>query len=140
MENCEKHEAAQACACGCAEGQVPIEAEKIESRRSYIPAVNILDSEAQTKLLVDVPGAEESGLDLTIEKNILTIKAKVDAPQFEGSKLIYAEYRIGDYQRSFILSDNVDKDGISASLKDGVLTVTLPKVQPVTKKIAISSN
>lgn len=143
MEHTNTNEAmvhTDACACGCAEAAPEVtESQRIESRRSYVPAVDILDAKDTATLVIDVPGTSDAGLDLTVEKNVLTVKAVVESRKHDGKRLIFSEYPIGDYQRSFLLSDDVDKDGIGASLKSGVLTITLPKRQPMTKKIAISN-
>lgn len=109
-------------------------------RRTFIPAVDIVDSETETTLVLDVPGVVCDGVDITIEKNIMTIKAIPEETQRNCDKLVYAEYRIGGYQRSFSLSDEVDKENISASVKDGVLRVKLPKSAPVTKKVNVSAS
>ena len=55
-----------------------------------------------------------------------------------GKKLMYAEYGVGEYRRSFTLTDEVDQEHVTASLKNGVLRIKLPKVAPVTRTIAVS--
>lgn len=132
--------------CGCGdEGKVEkvqkAEVERqAEPERAYVPAVDIVDAEKETVLVIDMPGVEDKNVDLTVEKNILTIHAKPAPEAFEGKTLVYSEYGVGDYRRSFSLSDEVDRDGITASIKDGVLEVRLPKSTPVTKKIAVGSH
>lgn len=105
--------------------------------RAYMPAVDIIDNEKDTLLVLDMPGVEDSGVDLTLEKNILTIHAKPVDIDTAGKELVYSEYGIGDYRRSFSLSEEVDRENITASLKDGVLRIKLPKSAPVTKKINV---
>lgn len=105
----------------------------------YVPAVDLVEGEGQVSIIADVPGVAEGGVELTVEKNILTLVAKPDVPTFEGKKLAYSEYGVGEYHCAFTLSDGIDKENISASLKDGVLTIALPKQAPVTKKIAVVS-
>lgn len=109
-------------------------------RRTFIPAVDIIDSESDTTLVMDVPGVVCDGVDITIEKNIMTIKAKPEEKSQSCEKLVYSEYRVGSYQRSFSLSDEVDQEHVSASVKDGVLRVMLPKAAPVTKKVNVSAS
>lgn len=146
MENQEKNEAVarhEGCGCGCSESasQEVQNAEKVREeveRRSYLPAVDILDAGSETLLRIDLPGVKESDVDIAVEKNILTVKASQSSQSHEGRKLIYAEYGVGTYQRSFSLSDEINRDGIAASLKDGVLEVKLPKSAPVSKKIAVT--
>lgn len=122
-----------------AETQV-MKSEDTTTRQTYLPAADIIDREGETILYMDVPGVDQSGLDISVEKNILSIKASIKDDAFEGKNLIYSEYGIGDYERSFTLSDEVDKERISASIKDGVLQVTLPKAAPVSKKISVSAS
>ncbi|MCC8191129.1 MAG: Hsp20/alpha crystallin family protein [Planctomycetes bacterium] len=107
--------------------------------RVYVPAIDIIDNDKQTILVMDMPGVSESGIDLSLEKNILSIHAKPVESTFEGKDLVYSEYGIGDYRRSFHISEDVDKDAITACIKDGVLKVTLPKTTPVTKKITVDA-
>ena len=151
MEHLEKtRNEASRCACshGCGasdEGKVEtVQKPEVERQsapeRAYVPAVDIIDSEKQTVLIIDMPGVEDKNVDLNLEKNILTIHAKPAPEAFEGKTLVYSEYGVGDYRRSFSLSDEVDRDGITASIKDGVLEVKLPKSTPVTKKIAVGSH
>jgi HSP20 family protein len=83
---------------------------------------------------------KEESVDITLEKDVLTVTGHVGASKPEGCALTYAEYDVGDYERAFTLSDGVDRDGISASAKDGVLRIVLPKAGPAkTKRIAVSA-
>lgn len=137
----------ESCGCGC-ECSAPVqEAEREEAkaerplpRRAYVPAVDLIEGENEVNLVVDVPGVPEGGVELTVEKNILTLSAVPADGVIAGKKLAYSEYGVGEYRRSFALSEDIDRDGISASLKDGVLRIRLAKRAPMTKKINISSN
>lgn len=136
--NNEKCEMQEKCACGC-EAESSAKSERVENRKIYRPAVDILDGEGETLLYADMPGVDEANVDITLEKSVLTIKGKVDRPDHSGRQLIYSEYGVGDFERSFTLSENVDRERISASIKDGVLVVKLPKAVPSVKKIEVSS-
>lgn len=146
MENIEQQKNAvqgQGCGCGCASSEQTAEkaeAVKPVARRSYLPAVDIVDNESETVLLLDMPGVAESDVEIVVEKNILSIKASQGDLRFDGYDLVYSEYGIGDYYRSFSLAESVDRDGIAASMKNGVLRVKLPKSVPVTKKIQVGAN
>lgn len=115
------------------------EAERQGPRRAYVPAVDLLEGESEVALVVDVPGVPEGGVDLSIEKNVLTLSAVPADGVIAGKKLAYSEYGVGEYRRSFVLSEEIDRDRITATLKDGVLRIKLPKSAPVTKKISVSS-
>ncbi|MDQ5987729.1 MAG: Spore protein SP21 [Syntrophus sp. SKADARSKE-3] len=118
--------------------QVSGETERTRNRKVYIPKVDIYETKTSIVLIADMPGVDEKTVDISLEKNILTIKGSVAATNLEGYDLVYTEYATGDYQRAFSISDEVDKDRIEATVKDGVLKITLYKVeQAKAKKIAI---
>lgn len=137
-------ESCQSCSCQSAENQVEktcaTEVKPEPARPTYVPAVDIIEGENSVTVIADVPGVAEGGVELTVEKNVLTLVAQPGEGKVEGGKLAYSEYGVGAYRRSFVLADGIDKDGITASLKDGVLRVSLPKSAPVSKKITIEAN
>lgn len=92
------------------------------------PPIDIFDTEEGLVLRADLPGVTDDNLELQVEDNRLTLLGKVTPPVPENAQLIYQEYRVGDFLRSFILSDDIDHDRITAKLSDGVLEVTLPRV------------
>ncbi len=147
MEKCEDRKNSVTCGCGECGDVVAVDQAEIETagqgapraERAYIPAVDVIDNEAEVVLYSDLPGVDEKGIDVTLEKNVLTIKAKPAPVDLGDHKMLYAEYGVGDYQRSFALSEEVDRDGITASIKDGVLTVRIPKSKPVSKKITVAN-
>lgn len=118
---------------------VQTEAERTRDRVAFVPRVDIYETEDSVILLTDMPGVDNESVDILLEKGVLTINGYVEPSYPEGYSLAYAEYRVGDYQRSFTLSNEVDQDNIEASLKNGVLRITLSKLGPQTKKIAVSA-
>ncbi|MEN6475886.1 MAG: Hsp20/alpha crystallin family protein [Syntrophaceae bacterium] len=113
-------------------------AERTRDRRTYIPRVDIYSENENLYLVADMPGADESTVSITLDKDVLTIEGTVDEPTSAGRKLSHGEYGIGDYYRAFTLSEEIDREKIEASMKNGVLRVCLPKAEPhKTKKIAI---
>jgi HSP20 family molecular chaperone IbpA len=120
------------------ESETPHGTERIQARRVYVPLVDIVETDQALLLIADMPGVDQSGVDVNVEKNILTIKGTVGNEVPEGYKLSYEEYGIGDYERSFTLPNEIDRDGIQATIKDGVLRLTLPKAkQAVAKKVTV---
>ena len=116
------------------------EMERTRSRRSFIPRADIYETDKEIIVLADVPGANEKTVDITLEKNVLSINAYVEPVIPSGFDIAYAEYEEGDYQRSFRLSDEIDRDKIEAVVNDGVLRLSLPKLQEATtKKIAVKT-
>ena len=122
------------------ESATPHGTERIQSRKVFVPQVDILETDQALILVSDMPGVDEHGVDVTVEKNILTIKGAVSADAPAGYTLSYEEYGVGDYERSFTLPNEIDRDGIQATIKDGVLKLTLPKArQAVAKKVTVAA-
>lgn len=116
------------------------EMERTRDRKCYIPRIDIYETKEEIVLIADVPGVGEDSLDITLEKNILTINAYVDEMAPEGIKRIYSEYESGDYQRSFKLSDEIDQSKIKAVVSNGELRLRLPKAEPAkAKKIEVKA-
>ena len=115
-------------------------AEDTKAHPVYVPRTDIYESKENLLLLTDMPGVEQKSVDITLERNILTIVGRVNVPTVEGYKLTYSEFGIGDFRRVFTLSKEIDRDGIQASMKDGVLKLILPKSQrAIPKKISIEN-
>lgn len=122
------------------ESSSPNGSERIHARKVFVPLVDIVETEQALLLVSELPGVDESGVDVTIEKNILTIKGTVGRETPDGFKLGYEEYGVGDYERSFTLPNEIDREGIQASMRDGVLTLTLPKTkQAVARKVTVTA-
>ena len=116
----------------------PVGTERTRSRKVYVPKVDIYVTKDATVLVADMPGVDETSVDITLEKNILTITGAVEPDSYKDHTMAYAEYDVGDYQRAFTISDEVNREKIKASVKQGVLRLTLPKAEPVkAKKITI---
>ena len=105
-----------------------------QDRPTYRPQTDVYELEDRFVLVADVPGAGEGDIDLTIEKDVLTVYAKVAEPTFENFEPRWRGYGVGDWKRSFRLTELVDRDGIDAAIKDGVLRVTLPKAKESLRK------
>lgn len=115
-------------------------AERTRTRRVYIPRVDIYETGDAVVLLADMPGVNEDDVDITLEKNVLTITGYVGARERDDYSLAYSEYSEGDYERTFALSDEVDRNNIEAVMKNGVLKLTLPKAEEMkARKIAVRS-
>lgn len=120
------------------ESETPHGAERTKARKVFVPLVDIVEAEGALLLVADMPGVDEKGIDVTVEKNILTVKGAVESEVPEGYQLSYEEYGVGDYERSFTISNEIDREGITATIKDGVLKVSLPLAkQAATRKVAV---
>jgi HSP20 family protein len=112
--------------------------ERTHTRRVYVPRVDIYETDEAITMLADMPGVDEKAVDITLDKNVLTINGEVETARPDTYSLAYAEYEVGDYTRSFTLSNEIDQDKIEAGVKNGVLRLTLPKAGPAqTRKITI---
>jgi len=108
------------------------------SVRAFVPRADIYETAETIVLLADMPGVDEKSVDITLEKNVLTIDAAVEPEVPQGYRLAYAEYTTGNYHRVFTLSDEIDREGIEAAVKNGVLKLTLPKSQKAkARKISV---
>ncbi len=112
------------------EASASAEPEQTRNRRIFSPRVDIFEKEGAIVLLADMPGTDEKDINISLEKNILTITGKVDVEHRTESRLAYAEYGVGDYSRSFSIPDDIDRNRIEAKIKNGVLTLVLPKAEP----------
>ena len=109
------------------EASIPEGVERTKPRSVFKPDVDIMEQKDDTVLTADLPGVDERSLDITLEKSVITIRGTVAPEVPAGYRLVYGEYAVGDYERAFTLSDEVDKDRIQATVKNGVLKLVLPK-------------
>jgi HSP20 family protein len=120
--------------------QNPVATERTKPGKVFVPVVHIRETNDSMVLIADMPGVDEKSVDITLEKNILTITGSVMPSVFENHTVVHAEYDVGDYERAFTISDEADRDSIAASVKNGVLRVTLRKAEKAkVRKIAITA-
>jgi HSP20 family protein len=114
------------------------DSERTRAQRCFIPRADIYETDKDIVVVAEIPGANEKSIDVVVEKNVLTINAFIEALQPEGYTLAYAEYEQGDFQRSFHLSDEIDREAIKAVVSDGELRLTLPKAEGAkTRKVKV---
>jgi len=106
----------------------------------FTPPADILEKGDTVVLLLDVPGADPASLDVTLDKHVLTIEARVTVAAPEGYAPEHIEFQNGTYERRFVFSERMDGDHIDATLKDGVLRLTVPKApDTAAKKISVKA-
>jgi HSP20 family protein len=109
-------------------------------QQAITPLIDIHEGPDGLVLEADLPGAVENNVSIQLEDNVLVLHARVPAPLPEGARALHEEYHVGDFFRSFILSDEVERSRIAAELKNGVLRLTLPKAERAkTRRIEIKS-
>lgn len=96
-------------------------------RLLFNPPIDIYETPDGLVLYADLPGVTADGLDLQVQDNRLTLFGRVQQVDTAGLTVVHQEYQMGDFLRSFILSDEVDHDQIQAKLTNGVLRVELPR-------------
>lgn len=106
----------------------------------YVPQTDIYETAEAVVVLADMPGVDEKHVDVQLENNVLTLTGHVVPEPPEGHELVYREFVPGDYQRSFTLSETVDRNGIRARMTNGVLRVTLAKTKEAQpRRIAVEA-
>jgi HSP20 family protein len=108
--------------------------EKTVPARYYVPATDIYEVEDGLTVVMEVPGVDRKDIDVKLENDELRVEARIDFAKYEGMEPLYTEYNIGHFSRTFSLSQKIDQQKIEASLTDGVLTLTLKKVQQAMPK------
>jgi HSP20 family protein len=105
--------------------------------RTYTPRVDVVGTDDALILYADLPGVKQEDVSLTCKGDELVLHATC-APRHAGKKMVYSEFGVGDFYRAFKIAEQVETGGIEASLKDGVLTVRMPKTEAVRpKRIAV---
>jgi HSP20 family protein len=95
--------------------------------RSFLPVADIFETDHALKVVLEMPGVDKDSVDVGVENDVLTISGRIDVSKYEGLRPLYTEYNIGNYNRTFQISNRIDQNGIKADLKDGVMTIVLPK-------------
>jgi len=113
--------------------------EPAQQGRVFVPPTDIRETSESIVLTADMPGVKVEGVNVTLENDILTVRGTVADAHRSDARAAYAEYEVGNYQRSFALSDEIDPDKIDARINNGVLTLTLPKTTPSQKRIEVKA-
>jgi HSP20 family molecular chaperone IbpA len=114
--------------------------EMARGRRTYIPSVDIVETNDELVVYADMPGVGADNVDIHFENGELAIFGKVLDRQRENQSYLHREYGVGDFQRVFSISETIDAEKISAEYSHGVLTLRLPKVEAARpRKIAVKA-
>lgn len=97
--------------------------------RVFLPTADIFESKDALTVILEMPGVEKSNVDVRVEDGVLSVQGRLDLSKYQGLQPLYTEYNIGHYARSFQLSSKIDQTKISAELQDGVLSLSLPKIE-----------
>lgn len=97
--------------------------------RVFMPDADIYETENALTVILEMPGVEKGNVEVRVENDILKVEGRLDLSKYQGLMPLYTEYNVGHYARSFQLSNKVDQSNIVAAMKDGVLSLTLPKAK-----------
>ena len=99
------------------------------SWRTYLPVTDIFEIDQALTVVLEMPGVGKDAVDVSVEDDVLAIDGRIDYSKYEGLQPVYTEYNVGHYARSFQLSSKIEQGNIHAELKDGLMTLVLPKVE-----------
>ena len=99
-------------------------AQALQSLPTFLPKADIVEQKTSYELSMEVPGLSKEDIEIKVDKKKLLVSGKLQPAEGE---LWYSEYEVGNFERSFTLSDGVDLEKIEAKLEQGILTLTLSK-------------
>lgn len=102
-----------------------------ETVATMLPLTDIYETEDAYVLMLDMPGATKESVSISIDKSRLTIRGTAELGQHEHVKVLHDEIRSGVYERTFNLTDSIDRNSVEAHYADGVLTIKLLKKEEV---------
>jgi HSP20 family protein len=97
--------------------------------RMFLPMTDIYETQDALTVVVEMPGVEKDNVNVRVEDDVLNVEGRLDLGKYRGLTPLYTEYNVGHYTRSFRLSSKIDQNKIGAEMKDGVLSLTLPKIE-----------
>lgn len=97
--------------------------------RVFVPTADIYETQDALKVILEMPGVEKGNVTVHVEDGVLNVEGRLDLTKYQNLQPLYTEYNIGHYSRSFRLSNKINQEKIGAELKEGVLSLTLPKVE-----------
>ena len=103
--------------------------EHTRAGRTYLPDVDICETQDSLWLWADMPGVDEGSIEVKLADGVLSIEGHVSLQDYEDLAPVYTEYNVGNYLRRFAVSSDIDADHIKASMANGVLKVELPKAE-----------
>jgi HSP20 family protein len=103
--------------------------------RVFVPTADIYETKDALTVILEMPGVEKNNIAVRVEDGLLYVEGRLDLTKYQGLQPLYIEYNIGHYSRSFQLSSKIDQTKIAASLNDGVLSLTLPKVEEAKPRV-----
>lgn len=109
--------------------EVAGKAEQTKPGPVFTPSVDIFETETSLTILADLPGVTPENLDIDLHEDVLSIIGNITDEKADGENYLLKEYETGQFIRKFTLTEVIDQEKIKADLADGVLRLTLPKIE-----------
>ena len=107
--------------------------------RVFLAIADIFETDQALTVVLEMRGANKGSVDVRVENDVLSVEGRVDFSNYAGLQPVYTEYNVGNYARSFQLSSKIEQGAIKAELKDGVMTLVLPKSEKAkARKITVT--
>ncbi len=107
------------------------------SARVHRPRVDIHETEQETRILADMPGTDESSIEVTLDGGILTLRGEISLPEGDATTCAWSEFEGGAYERSFALSEDLARGEVRAEVRHGVLEIVLTAAREEPRRIEI---
>ena len=102
-----------------------------------VPRIDAYTSDKEIYLEAEIPGVDKDSLEITVEKNTLKIRGKVEKTHLKDHELMYSEFGASEYYRELRIEESIDSDSIKAVVQNGLLKVTIPFKKPLVKKVKV---
>ena len=109
--------------------EVDTSREATKPTRAFVPSADIYESENTLTVVLEMPGVSKENVDVNVEDGVLTVEGRIEFYKYERLQPVYSEYNVGPYRRSFQISNQIDHSKIAAQMRDGIMTLELPKVE-----------
>jgi HSP20 family molecular chaperone IbpA len=106
-------------------------AEGTRPGRWFVPDIDVCETPDSLWLWADMPGVDESSVEVNLREGVLSIEGRVSLKEYDGLRPAYTEYNVGNFSRRMSVSDHIDAERIAARMSNGVLELQLPKSERV---------
>lgn len=107
--------------------------ESTKAEKQFVPAVDIFETDKAVTVVAEMPGVSKTGIEVSLEEGVLTLVGERHNGIEKGNPLL-REYEPGRYIRRFTVSETIDQEQIKATMANGMLTLVLPKLPPVSPR------
>jgi HSP20 family protein len=109
--------------------EVEMKTEGTAPGRAFVPVTDIFETAEALTVVLEMPGVDRNSMQASVEDDVVTIEGRIEFKKYDGMRPLYTEYNVGHYARSFEISNKIDQSKITAEMRDGVVTIVLPKAE-----------